>query len=93
MRRELTELDRAIIRIESLEGSRRDHNGRLRQLEEAWETFVPSIARRISNDIIVPGIIRGLADAMQLPGSLARPLPDELGVDALIEAEKRRGKD
>lgn len=87
---ELSELQRAIIRIESLEGSRRDHNGRLRQLEEAWATFVPSIARRISNEIIVPGIIRGLADAMRLPNSLAVELPDGLDIEAIIEHEKRR---
>lgn len=90
MRREpLTDMEKAVLRIESLEGYQRETNGRLRQLEEAWADFVPSVTRRISNEIILPGLIRGLADAMQQP-NLLRALPDGLNIDALLENEKRR---
>lgn len=87
-KRELTDMERAFIRIESLEGHVREMQGRLLTLEEAWQDFIPSVTRRITNDIILPSLIHGLSDAMEFPPSAVQELPDELDVHEVIEAAK-----
>lgn len=76
------------MRIESLEGHVREIQGRLLTLEEAWQDFIPSVTRRITNDIILPSLVHGLQDAMEFPPSAVQELPDQLSVHDVIEAAK-----
>lgn len=95
-RRELTPEEKLDIRLDAMSNSIRDVQGRMRVLEESWREFVPAVTRRISNEIILPGLIRGLAESIQLPRSLESELPDPLSLDFIDDerrSERKKGAD
>lgn len=86
----LTDIEKLSMRLELAEGNIREIRGDVRVMRENWQEFVPNIAGRISREVLIPGIVRGLMEAMRQPNSLSLDLPDLLDVNAIIENEKRR---
>ena len=90
-RRELTPEEKLEIRFESMGNRIADLQGRQRELETAWREFVPAVTRRISKEIIIPGMIRGLAEAIQLPSSLESELSDPLSLNFMDNHNGKKG--
>lgn len=88
--RELSPAERMALRLESVEGSLRELRGRQRELEESWQDFVPAVTNHLAKQIIIPGLIRGLAETIQLPTRLETELKDSLTLEDL--PKRRKGK-
>ena len=67
--RRLSPEERVLLRIEMLEGRARENTGEIRRLKEAFEDFVSTVTDGITRRI-VPALIKGLAESMQLPAKL-----------------------
>lgn len=89
-RPELTPIDKLSIRIEMVEGSVREVQGRQRRLEDAYQKFVPLVTCRIVKEIIVPGLVTGLMETLKSPSLMEiKPLEDQLSIKDILEYYKK----
>lgn len=66
----LTPIERLTMRVEMTEEKIRQVRRDTRELKEAWADFAPAVADHISNKVIIPALMQGLARAIQIPASL-----------------------
>ncbi|MDD5486849.1 MAG: hypothetical protein PHW65_04780 [Dehalococcoidales bacterium] len=90
--RPLTEMERAVMRIEMVEENVRELRGRQRELETSWGEFAPAVADHISTKVIIPAMVEGLMKAIRLPSTLEiRGVETPLSLGDMPE-KLRRGK-
>lgn len=81
--------DKILLRLELVEGRTREINGRMRQLQEDYSNFIPSVARQVAQGYLIPAIVQGLK-TIKLPALLEGSDVDEDGEP--FESLEKRGK-
>lgn len=81
--------DKILIRLELVEGRTRETNGLVRQLQEDYNNFIPSVAEQVARGYLIPAIVKGLK-TIKLPALLEGSGIDEDGEP--FESLEKRGK-